>query len=360
MMKNNIYALVLKTGDAEIRALENLNVDKQFIFPIIELTRGRRSKNEQVGFIKKRLDKIRNIFKGQNICLDLTTSTSLSNEEIEDLYLCHDGYKNWTNFLYSIKGENIFKNITPTILVDINDSDFEFNLKKQVEIITQNFNSILYRNSLADDGCYEDIDIVKDILIESGRKFYFLIDCEFIAPGAWKSFADKAKIRIEKIKALIEDTQFIIASTSFPNNISEFGKDDKDVFRLNEIDLHKDVSTQLNSSSILYGDYASINPIRNDDVVMSRGWIPRIDVALPSEIFYRRERRGIRDYSSTYTVIARKIKSDIKFPNNLSSNWGVKQITSCSVGNSPGSNPSFWISVRMNMHIEQQVGRLKK
>ena len=357
-MKNKTYALVLKTGDAELRALQNLSVDKLNIFPIIEITRGRKSKNDKIGCVSKRIDKIKNIFKGTKICLDLTTSNSLSNEEIDELYSFDNGYQKWLDFLISLNNENIFSSIIPTILANVEDSNFSHNLKLQVEKITENFDSIVYRNSLADDACYEDIELIKNVIEGSAVNFYFIIDCEYIAPGAWKSFAAKAKIRIEKINSIIKKTQFIVTSTSYPNNISEIGNDDEDTFRLNEIDLFTDISNNFKTFFILYGDYGSINPIRNDGIVMSRGWVPRIDVPLQTEIFYKRERKGKREYSTTYTLVAKKVSSDYRFPSHLSSNWGVKQIISCSEGYSPGSNPSFWISVRMNIHIEQQLKRL--
>ena len=114
----------------------------------------------------------------------------------------------------------------------------------------------------------------------------------------------------------------------------------------------------LPTIKIVYGDYGSINPIRNDNIVMARGWIPRIDVPTQREIFYKRERRGENNYSNTYSRVARKIVRDSRFPKNFSYNWGIEQINNCAKGASPGSNPSFWISVRMNIHIQQQIERL--
>ncbi|MDR0431429.1 MAG: beta family protein, partial [Tannerellaceae bacterium] len=43
-----------------------------------------------------------------------------------------------------------------------------------------------------------------------------------------------------------------------------------------------------------------------------------------------------------------------KSPNDR---FGIKN---ASDGASPGSSPSFWISVRMNIHIEQQLKRLSE
>jgi hypothetical protein len=360
MMKNKHYAVLIKTGDAEIRALENLRISTVDILPIIELTRGRKSKNDKIGLINKRLEKVKEIFKKQTICLDLTTHSYLSNQEIDTLYLFDNGYQNWISFLIDLKLEETFEKIIPTILINSDDPKLPENLISQVEKLLTNFDTLVYRNSLADDACYSDIDLIKNIIQSKNAKFYFVIDCEYIAPGAWNSFAEKTIVRIKKIKSILPETQFIVVSTSFPNNVSEIGKDDKDSFGISEIDLHTNISTNLATIEVIYGDYASINPIRNDEVKMSRGWVPRIDVALPFEIYYfrrRRERGGA--YSEAYALIASSLVHDSKFPLYLSGNWGVRQIISCAEGYSPGATPSFWISVRMNMHIEQQISRLR-
>lgn len=360
MMKNKLYALLLKTGDAELKAIENLKTNFNEVFPIIELTRGRRARNDKIGLIDKRLSRIKEIFKNNDICIDLTTSSSLSNEEIDRLYSYDNGYQNWIDFLVSLKNEKLFSNIIPTILVNADDPDISDNLLLQVNKLISEFDSVAYRNSLSDDACYNDLELIKETILYNNSKFYFIIDCEYVAPGAWISFADKAEARIHKINAMIKRTQFIIVSTSFPNNVAEIGKVDQDTFGLIEIDLHSNLSKRIAPLKILYGDYGSINPIRNDEVVMSRGWVPRIDVALTFEIYYFRQKRG-KDghYSDTYYTLAINIVRDSRFPKNFTSNWGIRQIINCSEGYSPGSTPSFWISVRMNTHIEQQMLRLK-
>jgi hypothetical protein len=358
-MKNKLYAIVLKTGDAELRAFENNRIDVNEFFPIIELTRGRKSKKDTIGLIDKRIQKLKSIFKNSSICLDLTTSSALSNEEIDALYSYSNGYSNWVSFLNSLKDENVFKKIYPTILVNADDPNIEENLVLQVDRLTTTFDTVVYRNSISDDACYGDVRLIGELIQNKQTKFFFIIDCEYIAPGAWKSFADKTVYRIEKIQALIGETQFILVSTSFPNNVAEIGKEDQDSFGLIEIDLHADVC-QKSNCKVLYGDYGSINPIRNDEVIMSRGWVPRIDVALPFEIYYKRQRRGkLGNYSDAYNAIAKSLVRESKFPHNLKNNWGVRQIINCAEGYSPGSTPSFWISTRMNMHLEQQWIRLK-
>lgn len=55
------YTLQIKTGDAEYRALKNIPKEI-FANPnfrlLIELTRGRRSKNDKIGDLHKRIDSL--------------------------------------------------------------------------------------------------------------------------------------------------------------------------------------------------------------------------------------------------------------------------------------------------------------
>lgn len=108
---------------------------------------------------------------------------------------------------------------------------------------------------------------------------------------------------------------------------------------------------------VCYGDYGSINPKRNDNITMSRGWIPRIDVPLEDKVFYYRQRRAKRAYVDTYREVAKMIVRDAKYPRNLDC-WGCNQIYYCCTL-PPSSSPNYWISVRMNIHIEQQLRRLE-
>ncbi|WP_346862098.1 hypothetical protein [uncultured Draconibacterium sp.] len=353
---NKKYWTLFKTGDSELRALERTKYDKEFTLPIIELTRGRKSRKDQVGDIAKRIEKLKKIFSANTICLDLTTTQDLTNKQIDQLYNYNEGYKEWIEFL-KIQRNN-FKEIIPSILVDIEDEDLYENLQKQVESLCKHFKKIVYRNSIADDGCYEDIDIIAPIIKEKNRTLYFVIDTEYVPTGAYKSVIEKVKIRIKKIRKIAEGVKIVIVSTSFPKYVSDIGNDYKDIFPLNEIDIYNGVSE--GEKEIEYGDYCSINPIRNDGVIMARGWIPRIDVPTQTQIYYYRKRRGEDSYSDTYIEVAEEVVQDPLYPKKLSENWGIRQINLCADGNSPGASPSFWISVRMSIHIEQQIRRLKK
>ena len=94
--------------------------------------------------------------------------------------------------------------------------------------------------------------------------------------------------------------------------------------------------------------------------IRAHGWIPRIDVPLADSVFYYRERRADKNmnYAPQYTKVAQYVVADKSFPSDLDWNWGVQQIRDCAGGSKPGSAPSFWIAVRMNIHLAQQVKRL--
>lgn len=354
------YTIIIKTGEAEIRAIENTNKELlQFIFPLIEITRGRKvTKNKVETFpFKKRLSKLKQVFQGQEVGIDLTSDESLLSPEVNFLYDPTEGYQNWINFLLSIKEEGIFKKIIPTIILNLDDEHFEENLLLQVKKLKENFDTILYRNSISDENGYDDFDLIKDEIIDIN--FLILLDCGYTPQASYRNVALKSIARIKNIKLILGETPcFIICSTSFPNNVRDLGDVDSDTFNISEIDIYNSVLEEI--SNIVYGDYASINPVRNDTITMARGWIPRIDTPLEKNIYYYKKRRpkGISAYASTYIQVARSTKEDLRFPAGMIENWGIKQILDCADGGAPSSSPSFWISVRMNIHIEQQIKRI--
>jgi phosphopantetheine adenylyltransferase len=356
---NEKYNLLFKTGDAELRALKLTNFKSSSIFPIIELTRGRKSKYDKVGDIEKRIHKLTGIFGDSEVCIDLTTDEELSNMQIENLYDCSNGYQNWVDFLVDLNNRSIFMSIVPVILVDTSDEFIENNIEKQVESLARNFNHIVYRNSINDEGYLEDITIISSIVKKYEKlKFTIVVDCEYVPGGAMQNVLEVLKARISNMNELIQDVNIIVVSTSFPRYVSDVGNDDYDLFQLDELRLFNNISSQ----NISYGDYGAINPVRTDTITMSRGWIPRIDVPTLEGVFYYRLRKKLYadDYSKTYNAVAKKVIQDEKFPSNMETNWGVRQINLCANGDSPGASPSFWISVRMSIFIEMQLLRISK
>lgn len=363
------YYLVVKTADAEMKALENTDSSvMNCLVPIIELTRGRKlpskekdsekRKTEKARYpYEKRLEKLYNIFNGRDVIFDLTSDESLSSDEIKELFIPDEGYKNWVNLLDTIRLSGTFKSITPCIVLNADDDKIDENMAEEVEALTAMFDSIAYRSDIYDDNCYDDIEIIKEHL--NGKKLFVIVDCSYVVQASILDFVNKVKARVVNLKRVVpEGTTIIVSATSFPRNITDIGNDFHDSFKLSEVEI----ATQLKGEGIEveYSDYGSINPIRNDNVVMAHGWVPRIDVPLQDSVFYFRERRPGKstDYAPQYSKVARYVMADRDFPSDLDDNWGVQQIRNSAAGGKPGSSPSFWIAVRMNIHIAQQVKRL--
>ncbi len=363
---NKKYVLIFKTGEAELKALEHSTNDvKKNILPLVEITRGRKLPtrqnkpvpDEQYPF-DKRILKIKDIFNGRKVCLDLTSDEMLMSKQIAKLYDPSNGYENWVNFLVTLKEEEVFKEIIPCIILNVEDDFFDKNLLAQIKALKQHFSTLIYRNSILDEHCYDDFELIKDEL--SDVNLIVIIDSEYVAQAAHIRYIDKIYARISNLKEILDSsTKYVVSSTSFPNNISEIGNEEHDIFSLSEVEIFN-VLQEKNLTNIIYSDYGSINPKRNDNIVMARGWIPRIDVPLKKKIFYYRKRRpkGISKYTDTYTLVAQEVVKDSRFPSKLMTNWGIQQIRNCANGDSPGSSPSFWISVRMCIHLEQQLIRL--
>lgn len=353
------YTIVVKTGEAEIRAIEN--TEKALLlqlFPIIEITRGRKITKDGIEKypFDKRLTKLKKIFEGQVVCFDLTSDESLSSDEINFLYDPTNGYENWVNFMIGLKDECVFKEIIPTLILNMDDDNFDDNIILQIKKLKSNFESVLYRNTISDENCYDDFELLREEVRDIG--FYILLDCGYSPQASFNNVGKKSIARINNIKSILGDSPtYIICSNSFPNNVSEIGNEDKDTFGIAEIDIYDLLSKDI--TGVIYGDYASINPRRNDTITMARGWIPRIDVPLCRTIYYYKKRRpkGVTSYASTYTNVAQLVRLDPRFPAKLDC-WGIQQIISCSEGGAPSASPSFWISVRMNIHIVQQLKRI--
>ena len=358
---NKEYILVVKTGEAEIRAIENSSRDTlEKVFPIIELTRGRKKTLEdkrEVFPFTNRFNRLKESLKGIEVAIDATSDAALTSPEVDELYEYGNGYERWVDFVCGIKEEGCFDSITPALIMNFDDPAFEDNLKKEIELLAKHFETLLYRNNIEDEYCYTDLPFILRSLPQD-KRLLVLIDCGYTPQAMESNVSQRLLKRIENLKAGVVDERCDIAfcATSFPNNISDIGGEDYDEFRIAEVNMHEKVNARY--SDVIYGDYGSVNPKRNDNITMSRGWIPRIDVPLTNKVFYYRQRRAKRAYVDTYKEVAKRTVRDAKYPRDLDC-WGCNQINYCCTL-PPSSSPNYWISVRMNIHIEQQLRRLKQ
>ena len=358
------YCVIAKTAQAELRAMSNLSrvvLDK--ILPIVELTRGRKTTSKETKDVTypyfKLIEKVKEIYRGCDIAFDVTSIEALSSPEIDELFGYNNGYSAWINLLDDLRIENYFKSIIPSVLLNYDDDKFEDNVKEEIQQLNTRFDSIMYRYSIGNEDGLEDLKLISTCFPDN-KELLVVVDCEYVPTSSINSTMTACKTILKNIKSALGQRTYkiVLVSTTYPNNITETNDEYEDDVPLREIDLYNGVRAE--HSDVIYGDYGTVNPQRNDGIIMANGWLPKIDVALPKLVYYKRRRRpkGVTAYSSTYEHVARLATADSRFPLSLIDIWGVRQIVDCSMGSVPSSQPSFWISVRMNTHICQQVLRL--
>lgn len=358
------YCVIAKTAQAELRGMSKLSRDVlDKILPIIELTRGRKTTSKETKEVTypyfKLIEKVKEIYRGCDIAFDVTSIESLSSPEIDELFSPKDGYTEWIKLLDNLRVEGYFKSIIPSVLLNYNDENFEDNVKSEIQQLNSRFDGIMYRYSIGNEDGIEDLKLISNSFPDK-KELLVVIDCEYVPTSSIGSTMAVCKTTIQNIQSILGQRNYklVLVSTTYPNNVTETNDEYADDIPLREIDLYNGVCNEYND--VIYGDYGTVNPQRNDSIIMANGWLPKIDVALPTLVYYKRHRRpkGTTAYSSTYEQVARLATADPRFPLSLIDIWGIRQIVDCSMGSVPSSQPSFWISVRMNTHVSQQVLRL--
>ena len=364
-----MYIPIIKTGEAEIKASEKLTpgmLDR--ITPIIELTRGRQKTTKQVNDkivtypFDKRLAKMKEAFKGRTVFFDLTTDENLLSNEVHALYHFANGYEKWRSFVKDNVGENGFGRIIPSILLNWDDDDFEANFGLQVKELANSCGAVMYRSAIQTKDCYDELPLLLKYLPE-GCELWIVLDGGYLQDSAVELAYNRCKKRIQNIKDRIlngRSAKFVVASTSYPERVFDYGEGNPIVISHSEVNLYNRLKTDY--SDVVYGDYAGINPIRQDLVVMARGWIPRIDIPLiyKTKVYWKRRPKGTTEYKGTYVSVAEDTVSDAEFPTVLRGKWGIDEIVKCAEGEVTSCAPNFWISVRMFNHIYTQLIRLEK
>ena len=364
------YTLLFKTGDAEMRALRNIQSEiysHQEMSLLIELTRGRKSKKDRVGDLSKRVTALSSFLPDDVVVyFDITSDPNLSNEQIDSIFSSDDGYKNWQCFFAELR--SVFKNAIPMLLINDTDSAYH-DFRKQIRSFADTYRCIGYKiePSVDKEIIKKELDIIAEELQHTGNTnvtvFY---DQGYIVDGLVKIAVDRAISYLELAHDRLKDFEnikFVLTSTSFPDSVVSLNKKTNQVtIACTEQVLFNRVKENL-SFPISYSDYGSITPKRNDVAAYyGNGWIPRIDVPKHdvSEIFYYRQKKNKEsdeEYADVYIEVAKACMGDARFPKGLTC-WGCQTVENTANGMKPGSTPSFWISVRMNMFVTQQMKRL--
>ena len=359
MILGKKYVPIIKTGESELKAIKQIDASiRSIMLPLFELTRGRKNPKAPEGCIDSTLTFIEKYFKDIPFILDLTLDEKLTNTEIKSLFSSKNNYENWINFCFAQK--LIFKNFIPVVQIveESNYNEYISKLKEKVKSLCKNFQYIVFRvhNEAVAKNIILDINnIIKaDIIPDIQNKIIFVFDFKYI-----NNTIQGTEITQQLIGVLhkIGIDNIVLSSTSFPENVSDhMSINDFVKFKIKEIEFFKNCTKGILNRNIIYGDYATVNPVRNDNIVFAKGWIPRIDVpTLDDYIYCRRQRRDKKGtYADAYISLAQKIvKSDYfnsLIENNISC-WGIQEIMEASDGNVGGSSPRFWISVRVNIYL---------
>jgi hypothetical protein len=355
-MTNIIYVPIIKTSEAEMRGVGNLlDSTKDFITPLFELTRSRASKNLERGDIFRRLEQLKDVFgEKRAFFLDLTSDLFNRNEQIDSLQDNRKGYKNWIDFLLDVK--ETFPGIMPVIQISdagvSSESEFYGRIKQQVRVLDNEFGRIAYRFPMFNyDSFVKDLSEICSVI--KSKKITVVVDGEFILRGMAEQYATKAIDILRQLKQFSLGP-IVVAATSFPRNPTEYGDEETGEILLEEDELFDLLKGKVNSQ-LIYGDYATINPIRSPQAG-GNGWVPRIDMPIKELIFYYRSRKSNveKRYNPAYVRAAKRMVDDNRYTKTakqIGDCWGIEQIEQAADGYPQGLSPSFWISVRMNVHI---------
>lgn len=359
------YFPILKTRDSELRGVHWLaDHVKRSIMPLFELTKSRKTKNNPDGPVIKRIETIARDYGNDTFILDPTSFTDLKNKEISAFYHNNGGFNNWLAFLKQQSKHFNFVNLHPTLLVsDENLSTEEEYIKvhrDEFYELQQIFpGKVVYRVPLEYEGLQFDLENFFDA---KKQPPIIILDMGYVRKGRASDYANAVKKKL----MLINDKQYniqqvILAGSSFPKDPSEgdMCNDKCGEHPLEEKEVHR-ICTRGNYSTLLYGDYATIYPLPNEQAG-GNGWIPRIDFpTVRDSIKYHRHRRKLeeKNYATAYQNAAKSVVNDQDFgqlEKIIGRNcWGVEQIYNAANGYPAGLSPSFWISVRINLHITLQ------
>lgn len=356
-MKEIVYVPIIKTADAEVRALENLSDSvSNIITPLLEFTRSRTTAKLKGGDILRKIKRLSDLYKDRLFFLDLTNDPNLTNAQIKELQSNENGYKNWTDFAVARKSD--FSKFIPTIQISseniATEDEHYARIRQQVAVLGANFDKLLYRIPIGYEFVARDItEISKHV---PPNRLVCLLDAEYIPKDKASVYARNAIPIVQEFKKYSPDT-IIIASTSFPKKPTQYGGESEGRMFLEEkIFFDKVKETE---KRIVYGDYATIHPARNDQSG-GNGWVPRIDMPTADEIFYFRDRKTKAEvtYADAYVRVAEKVVGTKDYQvvrKRIGGCWGIKQIEAAEFGLPQGLSPSYWISVRMNIHLSLTV-----
>lgn len=335
------YFPIIKTTDSEMTGYANLSSDvKKNILPIFELTRSRPVKAAPSGDIHKRMKQLSEYCEGNPFILDLTGHEELLNEQIQALGDDTNGFQEWRSFL------GLYKNLNIIPMIHLYPDD----VRTCIDFLEKSKASYDYfafrvSNEVNPEELSEYLASIASV-IDIGNKLILIVDVDYVKEQNFLSKAAEA-VELARVGVTHSVCKIVINSSSFPLSVvsRNGGEDDEGRFEMLEVEVYRQVRSSVDSGvSICYGDYAGIHPIKQ--TIKGGAWVPRVDFVKPFMYVYKRYRRDDGGYirAAKEMVEWNEYDADVEC-------WGVDQIRLASEGKPFGKSPSFWIAVRLNIHI---------
>ncbi|EJC6393894.1 beta family protein [Serratia marcescens] len=338
-MSNYCYFPLLKTRDAELKAVSKLNSDDfDNILPIYELTKSRRTNIAPDGDIHRKMASIREIQGERPFILDVTSNEKYVNYQLEQLVDESNSFYEWQYFI------NLYSDLNIIPMIHLYDEDDFTEVSGFVKTMSESKENLAVRLPYHLDKYKKFIKPIYDNLSEN-CKLYVILDGEQIIKGKSEAIAEGfifACSELEEFGNKIED--IVTVCTSFPLSPAAEGKDDHGDFLIYEEEIFEHISSEFD---IKYGDYASINIQQVE--IKGGTFVPRIDICQVKDFIYKRYRRN----AGSYILCAQKMIADERY--SPLGTWADEEIASAANGEPSGISPSFWIAVRMNYYMTSRT-----
>ncbi|PNH93082.1 beta family protein [Vibrio diazotrophicus] len=340
------YYPLLKSTVSELRALKSLDKDDlSNIMPVFELTKSRKSKNNLGSDVYKKVDEILNIVGDSEFVLDLTNEESLSNAQIESFFDDNNSFYNWTDFIKRIVEEKK-ANVIPMLLA-YEDTSKDILMKQASRLFR-----VCERISVRIPVELVSKPIVDELLsvIEEYSEIKVFIDLGYVNKSNISEKVARAEELLGAVLHVDDGIDLVLLVSSFPSSVVEVVPQDEKMSSKFPVYGQKiyQYLTKIDPE-LQYGDYACIHPYRGEPRPMI--WIPRIDYPYDNHILFERSRRE----SGGYETCASAIVTNPLYKKYYINCWGTKEIDSASNGVVNGKNPSYWISVRSNIHMTRMA-----
>ena len=339
------YVPVLKTTDAELKGYSELSDSvKDSLLPLFELTKSRKTKLEPFGNIEKRMDKLKELVGDRRFILDLTSHEDMANYQIEYLQNEEDGFANWRNFL----AEHSDFQIVPMIHVVPDALEETTSL---VSWLAKNYDQYALRVESFDADISEYLSAVLSGCDDLNR-LILVVDAGFVDAACYDEKFSECRDRCFAASSIFGLENIAIVSSSFPKSVighTSECEDHEGQFPKFDLPLKSRVESDLNLS-LIYGDYASIHPVRYQ--VGGGTWVPRVDFPTQDSYIYTRYRRANGGYVEAAKAMVKKGGFE------LLDCWGFDEIIQAANDKPNGLSPSYWIAVRLNMHVTREALRV--